>query len=224
MKFLKKLALANTSGTIPHDHFTASESADTFVSCCLRIFTKLSHAWQRRLEHVNPKITSPRRISNKSIPVVDWAPLIKAAYLTETERKYSQADHHQYDSGCQLAGRSVLCVGGRIRLYPEYSQLVKSCDGCFMGFHGGSHDHLEDLPKLLKQADLIICPVDYVNHEAFFTVKHYCKHSGKPCVLLARSEVNTFQAGIGALVAMTLSGQSQSCSGNITSRVVKSTE
>ncbi|TXI29376.1 MAG: DUF2325 domain-containing protein [Nitrosomonas oligotropha] len=224
MKFLKKLALANTSGTIPHDHFTASESADTFVSCCLRIFTTLSRAWQRRVEHANPKITSPRRISNKSIPVVDWAPLIKATYLTETERKYNQADDHQYNSGCQLAGRSVLCVGGRIRLYPEYSQLVKSCDGCFMGFHGGSHDHLEDLPKLLKQADMIICPVDCINHEAFFTVKHYCKHSGKPCVLLARSEVNTFQAGIGALVAMTVSGQSQSCSGNITSRVVKSTE
>jgi len=217
MKFLKKLALANTSGTIPHDHFTASESADTFVSCCLRIFTTLSRAWKQRLDHADPKITSPRRISNKSIPVVDWAPLIKATYLTETERKYNQADDHQYNSGCQLAGRSVLCVGGRIRLYPEYSQLVKSCDGCFMGFHGDSHDHLEDLPKLLKQADMIICPVDCVNHEAFFTVKHYCKHSGKPCVLLARSEVNTFQAGIGALVAMTVAGQSQSCSGNITS-------
>lgn len=216
MKFLKKLALANTSGTIPHDHFTASESTDTFVSCCLRIFTKLSRAWQRRVEHVNPKITRPRRISNKSIPVVDWAPLVKAAYLTEADRKCRQAGH-QYNSGCQLAGRSVLCVGGRIRLYPEYSQLVKSCGGFFMGLHGGSHDHLEDLPKLLKQADMIICPIDCVNHEAFFTVKHYCKHSGKPCVLLAHSEANTFKAGIGTLVAMTVSGQSQSCSGNIIS-------
>ncbi|UJP02345.1 MAG: DUF2325 domain-containing protein [Nitrosomonas sp.] len=205
MKFLKKLALANTSSTIPHDHFTASESADTFVSCCRRSFTKLARAWQQRLDHTNPKITNPRRISNKSIPVVDWAPLVKAAYLTEVNRKYCQTDH-QYNTGCQLAGRSVLCVGGRIRLYPEYNQLVKSCDGCFMGFHGGSHDHLEDLPKLLKQADMIICPVDCVNHEAFFTVKHYCKYSGKPCVLLARSGVNTFKAGIGVLVAMAVSG------------------
>ena len=205
MKFLKKLALANTSGTIPHDHFTASESTDTFLSCCLRSFTKLSRTWEQRLDHVNPKITSPRRISNKSISIVDWAPLVKTEHLTETNRKYSQTGH-QYSSGCHLAGRSVLCVGGRIGLYPEYNQLVKSCNGCFMGFHGSSHDHLEELPQLLKQTDMIICPVDCVNHEAFFTVKHYCKYSGKPCILLARSEVNTFKAGIGVLAAMAVSG------------------
>ncbi|NBQ69256.1 MAG: DUF2325 domain-containing protein [Nitrosomonadaceae bacterium] len=205
MKFLKKLALVNTFGTIPHDHFTASESTDTFLSCCLRSFTKLSRVWQQRLDNADSKINNPRRVSDKSIPVVDWAPLVKTTNLTEANRKHSQMGH-RYNSACRLAGRSVLCVGGRIRLYPEYSQLVRNCDGCFMGFHGGSHDHLEDLPQLLKQADMIICPVDCVNHEAFFTVKHYCKYSGKPCVLLARSEVNTFKAGIGVLAAMAVSG------------------
>ena len=204
MKFLKKLALANTTGTIPHNHFTASEPTDTFLSCCLRTFTKLSRVWKQSLDHASSKIPSPRKISDKRIPAVNWAPLVKATYLTETNKKYNQTSH-QNKSGCRLAGRSVLCVGGRIRLYPEYNRLVKSCDGCFMGFHGGSHDHLEDLPKLLKQADMIICPVDCVNHEAFFTVKHYCKYSGKPCVLLAHSEVNTFKAGIGVLIAMAIS-------------------
>ncbi|MDV6348474.1 DUF2325 domain-containing protein [Nitrosomonas sp. Is35] len=205
MKFLKKLALANTTGTIPHNHFTVSKPTDTFLSCCLRSLTQLSRAWKQSLDHASSKITSSRRRSDKSTPVANWAPLVKARYSTEANKKYNQTSH-QNNSGCRLAGRSVLCVGGRIKLYPEYNRLVKNCDGCFMGFHGGSHDYLEDLPQLLKQADMIICPVDCVNHEAFFTVKHYCKYSGKPCVLLAHSEVNTFEAGIGVLVAMATSG------------------
>ncbi len=205
MKFLKKLALANTSGTIPHNHFTASESTDTFLSCCLRSLIQLSRAWKQKLDQSSHKIINPRTASNSSIPVIDWAPLVKATYLTKTNKKHSQMGH-QYNSGCRLAGRSVLCVGGRVRLYPEYDQLVKNCDGCFMGFHGGSHDNLEDLPQLLKQADMIICPVDCVNHEAFFTVKYYCKYSGKPCVLLERSGVNTFKAGVQILAAMAAPG------------------
>lgn len=205
MKFLKKLALVNTSGTIPHNHFTASESTDTFLFYCLRSLTQLSRVWKQKLDQSSHKIINLRAVSNNNIPVIDWAPLIKATYLAKTNRRYSQTGH-QYNSGCQLAGRSVLCVGGRIKLYPEYNQLVKSCDGCFMGFHGDSHDNLEDLPQLLKQADMIICPVDCVNHEAFFTVKYYCKYSGKPCVLLERSGVNTFKAGVHMLAAMAVSG------------------
>jgi hypothetical protein len=105
----------------------------------------------------------------------------------------------------RLSGRSVLCVGGRIKLYPEYNRLIKNCDGCFMAFHGSSRDSLEDLPRFLKQADMILCPVDCVNHEAFFTVKHYCKYSGKPCVLLERSEIKNFKAGIRKLAEMVVS-------------------
>jgi hypothetical protein len=48
---------------------------------------------------------------------------------------------------------------------------------------------------------MIVCPIDCVNHHAFFAVKRYCKHSGKPCVLLERSGLPTFCKGIAALAA-----------------------
>ncbi|MBL0010498.1 MAG: DUF2325 domain-containing protein [Nitrosomonas sp.] len=96
----------------------------------------------------------------------------------------------------------MLCVGGRIKLYQEYSQLIENSGGRFMAFHGDPDDRLDNLPKLLEDADMIICPVDCVNHEAFLTVKQYCKHSGKTCVLLDRSELDTFDFGIHMLVIM----------------------
>lgn len=121
MKFLKKLALITDSNSIPHyDHSTDSEFTGNFFSCCLRNFTKLLHAWKR--EHDYP--ANPRTVSNTTIPIIDWAPLVKATLSPETDSK----NNTRY----RLSGRSVLCVGGRINLYPEYSRLIKNCDGCFM--------------------------------------------------------------------------------------------
>ena len=42
---------------------------------------------------------------------------------------------------------------------------------------------------------MVICAVDCVNHEAYFTVKRYCKYFGKPYVLLDRSDLATFRKG-----------------------------
>ncbi|QOJ21086.1 MAG: DUF2325 domain-containing protein [Gammaproteobacteria bacterium] len=204
MKFLKKPALVTASGTIPRHHFTDSESTDTFFSCYLRNITKLLRAWKQRRDCPNLN----RAISNKSIPVIDWAPLVKATSSPEVDSN-SNRTNHQNNTHYRLSGRSVLCVGGRIKLYPEYNRLIKNCDGCFMAFHGSSHDNFEDLLRFLKRADMIICPVDCVNHEAFFTVKHYCKDSGKPCVLLEHSEIKNFKAGIRMLAGMSVSQDNQ---------------
>ncbi|MDE2387589.1 MAG: DUF2325 domain-containing protein [Betaproteobacteria bacterium] len=202
MKFLKKLALVADSGTIPHHrHFTDSESTDTFFSCCLRNVTKLLRTWKRKLDHPSQNRVISYAVSNKSIPIIDWAPLVKATFSFEAHEKNNQTDY-QNNADYRLSGRSILCVGGRIKLYPEYNRIIKNCDGCFMAFHGNAHDNLEDLPRFLKQADMIICPVDCISHEAFFTVKHYCKESGKPCVLLERSEMKNFKAGICILAGM----------------------
>lgn len=205
MKFLKKPAMVTTSGAIPPHHFTDSESTDTFFFCCLNNLTKLLRAWKRRHDCSNLKITNPCTVSNKSLTVVDWAPLIKATFSPEADSKNHPTDY-QNNVGQRLSGRCILCVGGRIKLYPEYNRLIKNCDGCFIAFHGNSHDNFEDLLQFLKRADMIICPVDCVNHKAFFTVKHYCKDSGKPCVLLERSGIKNFKAGIRMLAEMTVSG------------------
>lgn len=104
------------------------------------------------------------------------------AYLAVSHLKN---DHH-------LAGQSVLCIGGRAALYPNYHQLIEAAGGHFMVFRGGTQDNSECLLALLTRVDSIICPVDCINHEDFFTVRRYCQRTGKNCVMLERSDLVTF--------------------------------
>ncbi|MCB1936888.1 MAG: DUF2325 domain-containing protein [Nitrosomonas sp.] len=132
----------------------------------------------------NPAVRS--EVSEKASCI----PLIKAS-------TFIADDYHN-----TLKRKSVLCVGGQIRLYPAYRQIVEDAGGQFMSFHGADNatdaagSDLSDLYTLLNQADMIICPIDCIRHDAFFVVKEYCEHSSKPCVMLDKSRITAFYNGI----------------------------
>lgn len=98
-----------------------------------------------------------------------------------------------------LAGQSVLCVGGRAVLYSDYRQLIEAAGGRFMVFRGSAQTTSNCLSTLLACADNVICPADCINHEDFFTVKHYCQCTGRNCILLERSDLITFSKAVKAL-------------------------
>lgn len=215
MNIIKKLALATSSGTNFQDPPPDSTYTNDFSTRCLRNLQRLVFRLSKHLlirEIINllrlkfncldHKITKATPILRKSFPVIDWAPLVKTSFPIKTCNTNNTNQDNVHSSNDHLAGRSVLCVGGRIKLYPEYSQLIENSGGSFVAFHGDANDRLDHLPQLLEDTDMIICPVDCVNHDAFFIVKHYCRYSGKPCVLLDRSEVDTFDIGIHMLTIM----------------------
>ncbi len=170
-----------------------------------------------------------RKLADAEIPIppeTDWVPLVKisaapevvaaaaaarpgSASAAESAGDCDSLDEKRLDekragthAGFDLAGRCVLCVGGRAALYPEYHRMVEASGGRLLIYrrgplHGGDH-----LPALLDHADLVVCPVDCVNHYTYFTVKRYCKYSGKPCVLLDRSGLPTFRKGVATLAAL----------------------
>lgn len=144
----------------------------------------------------------------------DWVPLVKASSaitavpVRNCPANPDSAHGDQAAPSCaspNLAGRCILCVDGRAALYPEYRRLVETSGGNLLIYRSNSQGETRPppLPALLAQADMVICPVDCVNHHAFFTVKRYCRHSGKPCVLLDRSGLSTFRKGVAALAALT---------------------
>ncbi|PXW87817.1 uncharacterized protein DUF2325 [Nitrosomonas sp. Nm84] len=210
MKFLKKLVVANAVSPITFSSDLAY--TDTFLSFCLCNLEKLTHRINkyfviRKKAHLEWKFTrfQQKILDASSAPInnshiIDWAPLIKNnAAIKNATTSNSAKDC----SDCHLlAGRSVLCVGGRATLYPEYNQLIENSGGSLVTFHGDRNDQLSNLPPLLEQVDMIICPVDCVNHEAFLMVKYYCQCFGKLCVLLDRSEINTFSTGINVLATL----------------------
>ena len=101
-----------------------------------------------------------------------------------------------------LSEKYILCVGGRGKLYPEYRYLVESFGGKLLIYRGNQKGDTGRLPDLLTCADMVICPVDCVNHETYFAVKHFCRESGKPCALLDRCDLTTFGKGVETLASI----------------------
>lgn len=144
----------------------------------------------------------------QEVPETDRFPLIKESAPPAPfsfEHSPSAASGEKGDGACagsSIGGRCVLCVGGRAALYPEYRRVVEASGGKLVIYRNTPQGPGHHLPVLLDHADMVVCPLDCVNHTAFFTVKRYCRRSGKPCVLLDRSNLSTFRKGIAALAVL----------------------
>lgn len=202
MKFLMKSALDGISPPRISPRFLSSGSppADTFLSNFLygvKDFRNHLHSYyiskflKNRLDKLWKETFDAHRASKVKTPDIDLMPLIKATTYIE-----------KCNANQDLTGRSILCVGGRAKLYPIYRHLVEASGGRLMTFYGDSHDPIDQLHELLTFADMVICPVDCVNHEAYFMVKSYCKCANKLCVLLDRSQIAVFQKGIETLTTL----------------------
>lgn len=80
--------------------------------------------------------------------------------------------------------RSVLCVGGRSRSVPMYREVVEERGARFLHHDGGSEDRVGQLGAMLQAADLVVCQVGCVSHDAYWRVKEHCKRHNKPCLFV----------------------------------------
>ncbi|SOD39845.1 DUF2325 domain-containing protein [Nitrosovibrio sp. Nv4] len=163
---------------------------------------------ERELADAKARLVPPTPATGET----DWIPLVKVsapadtAHTAESGQYRNTCDETQAGAcqGFDLAGRCVLCVGGRAALYPAYRRVVETSGGNLL-IYRSPRNGADHLPALLAHADMVVCPVDCVNHYTYFTVKRYCKRSGKPCVLLDRSGLPTFCKGVATLSALAAS-------------------
>lgn len=101
--------------------------------------------------------------------------------------------------GQDLCGKTVLYVGGLHKMIPHYKNLVEKNGGLFMHHDGGKEESKSRLPKMLVQADAVMCPVDCVSHDACLTVKKICKQYETPYVMMRSSGISSLIAGLGGL-------------------------
>lgn len=156
---------------------------------------------------------------------------------TGSDAHYTHTTHGSFFcDGCDLAGQSVLCVGGRARLYREYRQLVKAYGGDLVicrssrteadareGDNTESHPAGGHLDALLDRADMVVCPIDCIDHNDYFAVRHYCKRTGKPCAFLRRSCLPSFCKGVEILAGcVSRLGMAAPCAGDNDSDVTVS--
>lgn len=95
-----------------------------------------------------------------------------------------------------LDRRAVLCVGGRQGSVPAYRALIEEAGGRFLHHDGGEEDNVAQLDATLAAADLVICQVGCISHDAYWRVKDHCKRSDKRCVFVEQPSRSGLQRAL----------------------------
>ena len=99
----------------------------------------------------------------------------------------------------QLAGRCVLCIGGKTGLVDGYRRLVENQGGRFIHHDGGQEESLHRIDAIVASADAVVCQTGCVSHAAYYRLKEACKKLGKPCVFVQSPGVGSFARSLAAL-------------------------
>ncbi|MEY6433789.1 DUF2325 domain-containing protein [Thioalkalicoccus limnaeus] len=100
-----------------------------------------------------------------------------------------------------LGGRRILCIGGRGTLADHYRDLVARYNGELVRHDGGLEDSHRRLEAMMAAADAVVCPADFVSHNAYQRAKRFCKRHAKPCILLRSSGIANFARALEQLAA-----------------------
>ena len=98
--------------------------------------------------------------------------------------------------GLDLCGCCVLYVGGQHSLVPHYRQVVNDCGGEFIHHDGGKEDQRSRLGTMMSKADVVICPVNYVSHDACLRAKKICKSQAKPFIPMRSAGLSALARGL----------------------------
>jgi hypothetical protein len=116
-------------------------------------------------------------------------------------RQTFQMDQEQAhaNSHC-LHEKTVLCVGGRTGSIGAYKLLTERVGGRFAHHDGGLEDKPGLLDANLAAADVVICQVGCIGHNAYWRVKDFCKRTGKRCVFIDNPSTSSFARGLQKIV------------------------
>jgi hypothetical protein len=109
----------------------------------------------------------------------------------------------------RFCNKLILLVGGPERRESHYRRLVEQdFGGIFLRHDGDCRNGQARLVNMVRQAEVVICPIGCTSHQAYHCVKKWCKKLNKPCVLMHNT-------GVGALTRtlMELAHPAGSCEG-----------
>jgi hypothetical protein len=107
-----------------------------------------------------------------------------------------------------LAGSTLLYVGGRAHQVPLLRGLVERAGASLLHHDGGVEHSSALLPGLIGRADRVVFPIDCISHDAVAAIKRLCRQTGKSydplrtaslaCLLAALARISAARARIAA--------------------------
>jgi hypothetical protein len=91
--------------------------------------------------------------------------------------------------GVTLQGKKVAVIGGFGKATLHYEHIIQELGGGYLSHDGDLRRGYKSLVDIVKQADVVVCPVDCNSHGATTCAKRLCKAMHKPCYFLRSSGV-----------------------------------
>jgi hypothetical protein len=111
------------------------------------------------------------------------------AELDATEAQFVATGDDAAAEPLDLAGATLLYVGGRPHQIAKLRALVEEASGTLIHHDGGIEERPDLLPGLVSRADAAFFPVDCISHRAALLLKRLCQQAGKPYVPLRSAGV-----------------------------------
>ncbi len=98
-----------------------------------------------------------------------------------------------------LAGQAILYVGGRPRVLAHMRSTIEARNGRLLYHDGGCEQAARCLEGLVERADVVLCPIDCISHDACLRVKGLCRRMDKPFIPLRSAGASSFARALSTL-------------------------
>ncbi|HEY1399761.1 DUF2325 domain-containing protein [Roseateles sp.] len=119
-----------------------------------------------------------------------------AAAEAELQRLSAGTPDAGGDGSALLAGRRILYVGGRPSSTPAIRDFVEGREGEFLHHDGGLESRKGLLATLLPRADLVVFPVDCIDHDSALNLKRLSERHQVPFLALRSASLASFAAAV----------------------------
>lgn len=95
-----------------------------------------------------------------------------------------------------IAGKSILYVGGRPHVLRHLKASVEARKASLLHHDGGMEQTTRSLEGMVERADIVVCPIDCISHDACLRVKSMCKQQCKPFLPLRNAGASSFHRAL----------------------------
>jgi hypothetical protein len=146
---------------------------------------------QRRLQRLKAELELERKqrhsLERRESELLDELELAERSLVRQIPEGQPSSDR-----SVDLAGVTILYVGGRSHNVVQLRMLSEEYGATFLHHDGGIDDRSGLLASQVAQADVVYFPVDCVSHNAVAIVKRMARRLGKSYVALRSSGLTSF--------------------------------
>jgi hypothetical protein len=166
------------------DEGSERETLQTLIGDLRKLLDREVQRRERAEKRIEEALAAQGKSEQARLLLEEEATVLRAE-LDAVEARLASADAGEETADdLNLAGITLLYVGGRPHQVARLRSLVEQASGQLIHHDGGIEERADLLPGLVSRANAAFFPVDCISHRAALTLKRHCQQAGKPFIPL----------------------------------------